>query len=61
MNYYLAIDSGTSSVRSIIFDSTFEIVSVAQEELSLIYPENGWVEQDPHEIIELQKRPYITL
>ena len=55
MNYYLAIDSGTSSVRSIIFDSTFEIVSVAQEELSLIYPENGWVEQDPHEIIELQK------
>ncbi len=56
MNYYLAIDSGTSSVRSIIFDSTFEIVSVAQEELSLIYPENGWVEQDPHEIIELQKK-----
>ncbi|NIA23715.1 MAG: glycerol kinase GlpK [Proteobacteria bacterium] len=56
MNYYLAIDSGTSSVRSIIFDSDFGIVSIAQEELPLIYPENGWVEQDPYDIIELQNK-----
>ncbi len=61
MKYYLAIDSGTSSVRSILFDLNFEIVSIAREELHLKYPKNGWVEQDPMEIAELQRKTIVDV
>ncbi len=56
MKYYLSIDSGTTSIRSVLFDEGFNIVSIAQKEIPLIYPHNGWVEQDANLIIELQRR-----
>jgi glycerol kinase len=50
MTYLLALDQGTSSSRSIIFDETGHIVAQAQRELPQIYPQPGWVEHDPMEI-----------
>lgn len=50
MTYILALDQGTSSSRSIVFDSIGQIVSIAQRELTQIFPQPGWVEHDPMEI-----------
>jgi glycerol kinase len=50
MTYLLALDQGTSSSRSIVFDEQGRIVAQAQQELPQIYPQPGWVEHDPMEI-----------
>ena len=50
MKYLLALDQGTSSSRSIVFDLRGNIVAMAQEEFRQIYPRPGWVEHDPEEI-----------
>ncbi len=50
MTYLLALDQGTSSSRSIVFDREGRIVALAQKELTQIYPQPGWVEHDPREI-----------
>ena len=47
MTYLLALDQGTSSSRSIVFDERGRIVAQAQLELPQIYPRPGWVEHDP--------------
>ena len=44
--YILSIDQGTTSSRAILFDKKGDIVATAQEEVSLIYPHEGWVEAD---------------
>ena len=43
----LAIDQGTTSSRAILFNTQGEIEAVRQQELTLSYPQSGWVEQDP--------------
>ena len=48
--YLLAIDQGTSSSRSVIYDDRATVVASAQQEFRQIYPEPGWVEHDPEEI-----------
>lgn len=50
MTYLLALDQGTSSCRSIVFDERGQVVALAQQELPQIYPRPGWVEHDPLEI-----------
>ncbi len=50
MKYILALDQGTTSSRSIIFDQGGHIVSTGQREYTQIYPQSGWVEHDPDEI-----------
>ena len=50
MPYLLALDQGTSSSRSIVFDETGHIVAQAQREFRQIFPQPGWVEHDPDEI-----------
>ena len=50
MRYLLALDQGTSSSRSIVFDRDGRVVAIAQRELRQIYPQPGWVEHDPVEI-----------
>ncbi len=50
MTYLLALDQGTSSSRSIVFDAQGRIVAMAQLELPQIYPRPGWVEHDPMQI-----------
>jgi glycerol kinase len=46
----MALDQGTSSSRCIIFDKQGTMVSMAQEELTQLFPKPGWVEHDPLEI-----------
>lgn len=48
--FLLALDQGTSSSRSIVFDAAGRIVAMAQREFRQIYPQPGWVEHDPKEI-----------
>ncbi len=54
MTYLLALDQGTSSSRSIIFDRGGQIIAMAQQELPQMYPQPGWVEHDPLEIWRTQ-------
>ena len=48
--YILAIDQGTTSSRSILFDADFRMLGAAQKEFTQYFPEDGWVEHDPEEI-----------
>jgi glycerol kinase len=52
--YLLALDQGTSSSRSIVFDVEGRIQAMAQREFRQIYPQPGWVEHDPMEIWQTQ-------
>ena len=55
MKCILALDQGTTSSRSILFDRKGEIRAVAQKELDQYYPRPGWVEHDPEQIWESQQ------
>ncbi len=50
MMHILAIDQGTTSTRALAFDAKGNVAAVAQRELKLLTPDNGWVEQDPEAI-----------
>lgn len=52
--YILALDQGTTSSRTMIFDHQGTIISLAQKEFTQIFPEPGWVEHDPEEIWSTQ-------
>ena len=59
--YILALDQGTTSSRAIIFNKKGEIVAKAQNEFTQHYPENGWVEHDPMEILFSQISAILTV
>jgi len=50
MKAILALDQGTSSSRALVFDAAGHVLGVGQRELPQIYPQPGWVEQDPETI-----------
>lgn len=50
--YVAAIDQGTTGTRCIVFDDSGHAVSSAYKEHEQIYPQPGWVEHDPAEILE---------
>ncbi|MDR1464823.1 MAG: glycerol kinase GlpK [Oscillospiraceae bacterium] len=52
--YVLALDQGTTSSRAILFDRDGGIVARAQKEFEQHYPQSGWVEHDPMEILYSQ-------
>ena len=52
--YIMALDSGTTSNRCILFNFAGEICSVAQKEFTQIFPRPGWVEHDADEIFSTQ-------
>jgi glycerol kinase len=54
MAYVLALDQGTTSSRAILFDQSGAIAAVAQHEFQQFYPQAGWVEHDPTEILSSQ-------
>jgi len=54
MSFLLALDQGTSSSRSIVFDADGRIVAMAQREFRQLFPQPGWVEHDPLEIWSTQ-------
>ncbi len=53
--YILALDQGTTSSRTIVFDEAGQPVATAQREFTQYYPNDGWVEHDPEEIWQSQK------
>lgn len=52
--YVIALDQGTTSSKCILFNEKGLIQSVSQKEFTQIYPEAGWVEHDPMEILSTQ-------
>ena len=52
--YILSLDQGTTSSRAVVFDKQGNIVAKAQKEFNQIYPNTGWVEHDPMEILYSQ-------
>ena len=52
--YIMALDSGTTSNRCILFDRYGKVCSVAQKEFTQIFPQPGWVEHDADEIFATQ-------
>lgn len=49
-NYILAIDEGTSSTRAVVYNHQLEVISIAQVEINMLYPEPDAVEQNGTEI-----------
>ena len=54
MAYILSLDQGTTSSRAILFNEAGTIAAVAQLEFQQFYPQQGWVEHDPTEILTTQ-------
>ena len=54
MKYVLSLDQGTTSSRAILFGRDGAIAAVAQREFTQLYPNAGWVEHDPYEILTSQ-------
>ena len=52
--YILALDQGTTSSRTILFDEMGKICGISQKETEQIYPKHGWVEQNAVEIYQSQ-------
>ena len=50
MKYILAIDQGTTSTRSVLFDANMHIVGIAQQEFQQHFPNSGWVEHNPQDL-----------
>jgi len=50
----LALDQGTTSSRSILFDQDGQVLASAQQEFKQFYPRPGWVEHDPEDIWRTQ-------
>jgi len=51
--YVLAIDQGTTSSRALLFDAAGAVAGVAQREFTQYFPQPGWVEHDPLEILAI--------
>ena len=47
----IAIDQGTTSTRTVAFDADLNIIHSKQKEYPLIYPNDGWVEIEPEELM----------
>ena len=53
-HYIISLDQGTTSSRSLVFDQSGKIISLAQKEFKQHYPQPGWVEHDANEIWSTQ-------
>ncbi|CAK9065246.1 unnamed protein product [Durusdinium trenchii] len=51
-SYVLAIDQGTASTRAILFDKDGQVKAMEQQEFPQYYPQAGWTEHDPNEILQ---------
>ncbi|MBX9568245.1 MAG: glycerol kinase GlpK [Candidatus Obscuribacterales bacterium] len=52
--YILSLDQGTTSSRAIIFDENGKDIACGQKEFQQFFPQPGWVEHDPREILQSQ-------
>ena len=49
MSYYVGIDLGTSSVKTLLLSGDGEVVSSVTKEYPLYFPHSGWSEQNPED------------
>ena len=56
--YIAALDQGTTSSRTILFDGNGRAVACAQEEFRQLYPKPGWVEHDCRDIVRSQLQSF---
>lgn len=54
MSYLLALDQGTTSSRAMVFDADGRVCGCAQSPFAQSFPQPGWVEHDPQEILATQ-------
>lgn len=54
MAFVLALDQGTTSSRAMLFDDSGRLLSSAQQAFAQHFPQPGWVEHDPDEILRTQ-------
>jgi glycerol kinase len=54
MPHFLALDQGTTSSRTLLFNSKFKVLGASQQEFPQLFPKPGWVEHDPMAIWESQ-------
>ena len=59
--YVLALDQGTTSSRSLLFDRSGRVVALAQREFAQHFPHPGWVEHDANEILATQRATMIEV
>jgi glycerol kinase len=52
--YLLALDQGTTSSRAIVFRDDSSVVAIAQMEFAQHFPQSGWVEHDPNDLLNTQ-------
>ena len=50
----VALDQGTTSSRAVVFDTAGHMLAAHGVEFPQIFPKPGWVEHDPHDILETQ-------
>ena len=55
-DHILALDQGTTSSRAIVFDREGRIAAMSQHAFAQHYPRDGWVEHDPLEIWDTERR-----
>lgn len=59
--YIIALDQGTTSSRSVLFNESGQQIAISQQEFTQIFPQSGWVEHDPLEILNTQLNTFHNL
>ena len=59
--YIIALDQGTTSSRSVLFNEKGHQIGIEQEEFEQLFPKSGWVEHDPQEILNSQLNTFNNL
>ncbi|MCQ2461277.1 MAG: glycerol kinase GlpK [Clostridia bacterium] len=59
--YIMALDQGTTSSRAIVFDKHGNIIAKSQREFEQHYPQAGWVEHDPMDILYTEYQSIATI
>ena len=54
-NLILALDQGTTSSRSMLFNQNFNVCGQSQKEFTQHFPESGWVEHEPADLLATVK------
>ena len=54
MKYIVALDQGTTSSRAVVFDEAANILAAHNIEFEQLYPNPGWVEHRPEDILQSQ-------
>ncbi len=57
----MALDQGTSSSRTVLFNEKGNILAASSQTFDAIYPHPGWVEQDPEAIWQSQKKTMVDV